>query len=351
MKQRHKPKCLADLSISFSSLPASPSKDRPKGLHWFLFYFCRHNHCVQPMSVQIKQLSKLYGDQKALDAISLSVESGEIVGLLGPNGAGKSTLMKIISCFIPPTSGVATVMGYDVQQASVEVRRLIGYLPENNPLYLDMYIKEYLMFVAGVHGLGSQAAARVNQMIELTGLGDEMHKKIRMLSKGYKQRVGLAQALIPDPRVLILDEPTSGLDPNQLVDIRQLIRDIGKDKTVILSTHIMQEVEALCSRVAILNKGKLVAYKPIDQLMTESEEVHLSVEFKPQPRRESLLTIKGIKDCFQQDDVWVLSSEAGIDIRDNLNLWAKENGYSILSLSRKHIRMEESFHRLTGKNT
>lgn len=211
------------------------------------------------MSISIQNLTKLYNEQKALDNVSLEINNGEIVGLLGPNGAGKSTMMKIITCFIPPTKGSVKVCGYDIFDNPMDVRKKIGYLPEHNPLYLDMYVREFLDFVAGVHGLGKQKKERIEQMIEMTGLTKEVNKKIGTLSKGYRQRVGIAQAMIHDPEVLILDEPTSGLDPNQLVEVRDLIKNAGKDKTVLLSTHIMQEVEAVCDRTIIINNGQVVA--------------------------------------------------------------------------------------------
>ncbi len=212
------------------------------------------------MSIIVKNLTKVYGKQKALNDVSLSIEDGEIVGLLGPNGAGKSTMMKNLTCFIPPTSGDVKVCGYDIFDNPMEVRRSIGYLPEQNPLYYDMYVREFLLFVAGIHRIEKKLRReRVEEIIELTGLSKEVNKKIAALSKGYKQRVGIAQALIHDPEVLILDEPTTGLDPNQLVEIRNLIKQVGKTKTVLLSTHIMQEVEAVCSRVVIINNGRLVA--------------------------------------------------------------------------------------------
>lgn len=211
------------------------------------------------MSISIQNLTKLYNEQKALDNVSLEINNGEIVGLLGPNGAGKSTMMKIITCFIPPTKGSVKVCGYDIFDNPMDVRKKIGYLPEHNPLYLDMYVREFLDFVAGVHGLGKQKKERIEQMVEMTGLTKEVNKKIGTLSKGYRQRVGIAQAMIHDPEVLILDEPTSGLDPNQLVEVRDLIKNAGKDKTVLLSTHIMQEVEAVCDRTIIINNGQVVA--------------------------------------------------------------------------------------------
>ncbi|CAN5249047.1 hypothetical protein BH09BAC6_BH09BAC6_34840 [soil metagenome] len=221
------------------------------------------------MSINVASLTKVYGKQKAVDSISFSAKPG-VLGFLGPNGAGKSTTMKILTCFIPQTSGTASVCGFDVTTQPLEVRRHIGYLPESNPLYLDMYVKESLAFIAGIHQMHSPAG-RIAEVIEQTGLGPEQHKKIGQLSKGYRQRVGLAQAILHNPDVLILDEPTSGLDPNQLIGIRQLITDLGKTKTVILSTHIMQEVEAVCSQVIIINKGKIVADDTLDGLRKHNE--------------------------------------------------------------------------------
>lgn len=223
----------------------------------------------------VKDISKLYGEQRALDHVSLSVNPGEIVGLLGPNGAGKSTLMKILTCFIPPTEGEATICGHSIFDDTMGVRRCIGYLPEHNPLYLDMYVREYLRFAAGLSDV-KQASRRADEMIDLTGLSPEANKRIGQLSKGYRQRVGLAQALIHDPQVLILDEPTTGLDPNQLEFIRSLIRNVGKDKTVLLSTHIMQEVEAMCSRAVIINSGRIVADESMSGLNAKklTEQFH-----------------------------------------------------------------------------
>lgn len=219
------------------------------------------------MSIKVTHVTKKYDSQLALNDVNLEIEKGRIVGLLGPNGAGKSTLMKIITCFIPPTEGTVTVEGYDILDNPMEVRRCVGYLPEHNPLYLDMYVREYLEFVAGIHHItGTDAKKRIDEMIEKTGLTVEMRKKIGALSKGYRQRVGLAQAMMHNPSVLILDEPTSGLDPNQLVEIRALITEIGKEKTVLLSTHIMQEVEAMCPDIIIINKGVVVANDRIENI-------------------------------------------------------------------------------------
>ncbi|MEO8794826.1 MAG: ATP-binding cassette domain-containing protein [Daejeonella sp.] len=221
------------------------------------------------MSIQVKNITKLYDQQKAVDGISFSAKSGSVLGFLGPNGAGKSTTMKILTCYISQTSGKAEVCGFDVNENPMDVRRNIGYLPEHNPLYLDLYVKEALDFVAGVHQIENKKQ-RIQQVIEMTGLGDEQNKKINALSKGYRQRVGLAQAILHDPKVLILDEPTSGLDPNQIIGIRKLILELGKTKTVILSTHIMQEVEAICDQIIIINKGKIVADDTLKNLKDNS---------------------------------------------------------------------------------
>ena len=225
------------------------------------------------MSVKVEALSKVYGDQRAVDGISFEVNKGEVLGFLGPNGAGKSTTMKMLTCFIPQTAGTATVCGYDTSKEPLEVAKRIGYLPENNPLYYDMYIKEYLEFMAGLHKLGKVSKQRIDEMIEVTGLTAERKKKVAQLSKGYKQRVGLAQAMLHNPDVLILDEPTSGLDPNQLVEIRQLIRRVGSDKTVILSTHIMQEVQAMCDVVGFIRRGQLVREASIETFGPGKEDL------------------------------------------------------------------------------
>ncbi len=229
--------------------------------------------------IEIKDITKVYGTQHALDHVSFSVRQGEIVGLLGPNGAGKSTLMKIIACYIPPTDGEVSVCGHSIYDDAIAVRRCIGYLPELNPLYPDMYVREYLRFMAGLSGI-KDTHSRADEMIELTGLTPEAHKRIGQLSKGYRQRVGLAQALIHDPKVLILDEPTTGLDPNQLEFIRNVIRNAGKDKVVLLSTHIMQEVEAMCSRAVIISQGRIVADESMNDLNAKklTEQFHRLTE-------------------------------------------------------------------------
>ncbi len=224
------------------------------------------------MSIVVKDLVKLYVKQRAVDHASFEVSSGEIVGFIGPNGAGKSTIMKVICGYISATSGSVSVNGFDVERQSMDVKRNIGYLPEHNPLYLDMFVKEYLTFVAGLYRLGSTTKRRVSDIVEAIGLGNEQHKKIGVLSKGYRQRVGLAQALIHDPAVLILDEPTTGLDPNQIIEIRTLISEVGKSKTVLLSTHIMQEVEAICQRTIIINKGVIVANASVSDLVKQYDK-------------------------------------------------------------------------------
>ena len=300
------------------------------------------------MSIIVQNVTKQYDTQLALNDVSLTIGKGEIVGLLGPNGAGKSTLMKIITCFIPPTKGTVSVEGYDIWEQSMEVRKRVGYLPEHNPLYLDMYVKEYLGFVGGIHHLkGQELNKRINEMIEMTGLGVEMHKKIGALSKGYRQRVGLAQAMIHNPSVLILDEPTSGLDPNQLIDIRNLIRDLGEEKTVLLSTHIMQEVEALCDRVIIINKGVVVANDNIENLTKESDNV-LVVEFDSEVTMEMLRSIVGLKQAKSiKGNQWILESKADLDIRQDLMRWAISNNVIIKSMQREETSIEECFQRLT----
>ena len=300
------------------------------------------------MSIIVQNVTKQYDNQLALNDVSLTIGKGEIVGLLGPNGAGKSTLMKIITCFIPPTKGTVSVEGFDIWEQSMEVRKRVGYLPEHNPLYLDMYVKEYLEFVAGIHHItGQEARKRIDEMIEMTGLGVEMHKKIGALSKGYRQRVGLAQAMIHNPSVLILDEPTSGLDPNQLVDIRNLIKDLGNEKTVLLSTHIMQEVEALCDKVIIINKGVVVANDNIENLTKESDNV-LVVEFDGGVTLEMLKNIIGLKQAKSiRDNHWILEPKADLDIRQDLMRWAINNNVIIKSMQREETSIEECFQRLT----
>ena len=300
------------------------------------------------MSVKVKNLSKIYGVQHAVDDISFEASRGQVLGFLGPNGAGKTTTMKIITCFIPQSAGKAFVCGYDVEKDSMDVRKRIGYLPENNPLYLDMYVKEFLGFAAKVYKLGQNSKKRIEEMIELTGLRDEQKKKVGQLSKGYKQRVGLAQALLHDPEVLILDEPTSGLDPNQLVGVRSLIKSLGKEKTVILSTHIMQEVEAICDRVIIINKGKLVADDSVEHLIQRVKGTQvIKVEFKEPVKQEELQKIAGISDVKKAaDELWLFSGQ-GKDLREVIAAYAKEKNLTVLTMQMEESKLEEVFQQLT----
>lgn len=303
------------------------------------------------MSVEIQNLVKIYGEQKAVDHISFSAQKGEILGFLGPNGAGKSTTMKIATCFIPPTAGSIKVCGYDVVDNPIEVRRQIGYLPENNPLYTDMYVREYLDFTGAAYGLnGKILAERVENMIEITGLLPEKKKKIGQLSKGYKQRVGLAAALIHDPEVLILDEPTTGLDPNQIVEIRNLIKAIGKEKTVIFSTHIMQEVEALCDRVVIINEGKIVANNVVGKLTeTINQKTYkIIVQF------ENDIQIADLQQIDQVSQVNSLGDKkfeilALSDIRPLLFKKSGENNWVMLEMKLEEVTLEKVFQALTNK--
>lgn len=302
------------------------------------------------MSVKVSHITKLYGEQKALDNVSFEVGAGQVVGFLGPNGAGKSTMMKIICCYIPQSEGVVTVNGFDTVEQSMDVRRQVGYLPEHNPLYLDMYVKEYLAFIAGLHLKGSEITKRVSEMIEMTGLQIEQKKKIGALSKGYRQRVGLAQAMIHNPSVLILDEPTSGLDPNQLVDIRSLIKNIGKEKTVILSTHIMQEVEAICDRVIIINRGKIVAddKTSVIQQKTRPDNI-LEVEFDAPVELSLLRTVKGISKVENTGtNKYRIFSPAGADPRGDLFEFAVRNKIKVLEMQKAESSLEEVFQTLTG---
>lgn len=301
------------------------------------------------MSIKVEQITKKYGKQKALDSISFQINSGEIVGLLGPNGAGKSTLMKILSCFIPPTSGDAFVCGFDVMEQSLDVRKKVGYLPEQNPLYLEMYVREFLLFIAGIHKLGKGKNARVEEMIAMTGLEVEQNKKIGTLSKGYRQRVGLAQAMMHNPEVLILDEPTSGLDPNQIIDIRNLIKKIGKEKTVILSTHIMQEVEAVCNRAIIINKGIIVADDLTQNLhLLHKNKNKITVEFNSTVSLELLKKIAGVTQVVhKKDQIWEFQAKDSEEVRTNIFNFAVQNKLAVLSMHKEDSSMEDVFHQLT----
>lgn len=303
------------------------------------------------MSIKVNSITKIYDEQRALDDVSFEVNGGEIVGFLGPNGAGKSTMMKILTCFIPQTSGTASVCGYDISEQSMDVRKNIGYLPEHNPLYTEMYIKEYLEFIAGLHHL-KNVKQRITEMIEMTGLQVEQKKKIGALSKGYRQRVGLAQALIHDPKVLILDEPTTGLDPNQLTEIRNLIKEIGKQKTVMLSTHIMQEVEAVCDRVIIVNNGKIVANditSVLQNYQSQNKQV-ITVEFDKQTSLADLKTIVGIVDAKNSNgNVWHIQANTDKDIRTDIFQFAVKHGMAVLTLNKEEQKLEDVFKELTKK--
>lgn len=301
------------------------------------------------MSIKVENITKFYGEQSALDSVSFEVNTSEVVGFLGPNGAGKSTMMKILTCFIPQTSGQALVCGFDVTEESMEVRKNVGYLPEHNPLYLDMYVKEYLEFIAGLHYL-KNTKQRISEMIEMTGLQVEQKKKIGALSKGYRQRVGLAQAMIHDPKVLILDEPTTGLDPNQLVEIRNLIIEVGKQKTVLLSTHIMQEVEAVCNRVIIINKGQIVANDKTSVLQNfqSSNKQSVIVEFDKATTSDNLKNIEGVVDVKNmKENIWKIEALAVKDIRSDIFQFAVKNNMSVLTLQKEEQRLEEVFKQLT----
>jgi len=299
------------------------------------------------MSIIVKNVVKTYGKQNALDEVSFTINSGEIVAFLGPNGAGKSTMMKIITGFIPQTQGEVFVNNQKIDADAIEIRNQIGYLPENNPLYLDMYVKEYLLFIANLYKL-DRPKEKVEMMIEKTGLTRESHKKIAALSKGYRQRVGLAQALIHDPSVLILDEPTTGLDPNQIVEIRDLISEIGKEKTVMLSTHIMQEVEAICDKIIIINKGKLIANDTTEkvQKMIKQEYQQIEVEFSENISENLLLQINEINNVKNiNNNTWIIESNK--DIRSTIFDFAVKNNVQVLSMNLKEKSLEEVFQELT----
>ncbi len=301
------------------------------------------------MSIKVSSLSKLYDTQKAVDNISFELKKGEIVGFLGPNGAGKSTTMKIITGYLPATSGKAEVCGFDVEEKPMEVRSRVGYLPEANPLYYDMYVREYLEFTAGIHKLGKGMKQRIEDMIEMTGLSKEAHKKIGALSKGYKQRVGLAQAMLHDPEVLILDEPTTGLDPNQILEIRDLIRKIGAEKTVLLSTHIMQEVQAMCSRVIIINNGQIVADDSIEHLREASAQQDvLMVSFDKAVEAQQLKKLKHVASAEPVgDNKWKLVSKNAEELPRELMQWALDQHVTITSMQAEVNSLEDVFRKLT----
>jgi len=303
------------------------------------------------MSVSVSQLTKVFKQQKAVDNISFEVSPGEILGFLGPNGAGKSTTMKIITCFLPPTSGRVEVCGQEVQDHPLRVKQLIGYLPEDNPLYPDMYVQEHLRFIGGIHGLsGKILKSRITEMIERCGLEREQNKVIGALSKGYRQRVGLAQVLLHDPKVLILDEPTSGLDPNQLLEIRSLIKESSKDKTVILSTHIMQEVQSLCDRVVIINRGKLVADQGVAELKAGSLNQKLvTIEIAEEFDTDGLLQIEGITDVTPLGKgKYLITGSMEQDIRPLIFKFATEHQLTLKELKEEEHSLEHIFHELTN---
>ena len=301
------------------------------------------------MSIEVTKISKEYGQQKALNEVSFSVGEGSITGFLGPNGAGKSTMMKILTCFIPQSSGTAKVCGFDVYENSFEVKQQVGYLPEHNPLYLDIYVKEYLAFAAGIHKL-KNIDERVKEMIAITGLTLEQRKKIGALSKGYRQRVGLAQALIHNPKVLILDEPTTGLDPNQLVEIRALIKELGKEKTVLFSTHILQEVTAVCDNIIIINKGEIVANSDAKTLQTGNKsQTVLLLELDKDIEIANFLAIEGVLDVKKSEKLkWKITYHHQNDIRPAIMQLAVNNQRTILSMKIEEQSLEAIFQKLTA---
>lgn len=296
------------------------------------------------MSIHVQNITKTYGDQKALNKVSFIIEKGEIVGFLGPNGAGKSTMMKILTAFLPASEGVAIVNGFEVNKDDISVKKSVGYLPEHNPLYLDMYVREYLLFNAGIYNISKP---EVESIIEKTGLLPEANKKIGQLSKGYRQRVGLANALLHDPEVLILDEPTTGLDPNQLIEIRQLIKNVGAQKTVLLSTHIMQEVEAICDRVIIINKGEIVLDKKLAELKNNKQQI-IEVEFDYRVEEIALQKLPKIDKVENSVGfVYQLYFQTEQDMRGKVFDFAHDNGLKILQLHQKNTTLEKLFTELT----
>ena len=298
------------------------------------------------MSIKVKKLSKVYGTQKALTEVSFEINKGEIVGFLGPNGAGKSTLMKILTGYIPQTNGDAKICNLDINKNSIETRSRIGYLPEHNPLYLDMYVKEYLEFVANIYNVNHKY---IDEMIKKTGLLKEQHKLIHSLSKGYRQRVGLAQALIHNPEVLILDEPTTGLDPNQLIEIRSLIKEVGREKTVLLSTHIMQEVEAICDRVIIINKGQIVANKTIIELQkSKGNRKLITVEFDKKAVKKELMKIGNVLEAKElKGNKYQIFSDSKFDLRPAIFEFAVNNKLTVLQMNMEEQKLESIFQELT----
>ena len=297
------------------------------------------------MSIEVKNITKLYGEQKALNNVSFSIKNGEIVGFLGPNGAGKSTMMKIITGYINASDGEVFVNNFDISTHKIEAQKSIGYLPENNPLYLEMYVREYLQFNASIHKISKE---EIENIIVKVGLTPEAHKKINQLSKGYRQRVGLAAALLHNPDVLILDEPTTGLDPNQLAEIRSLIKEVGKDKTVLFSTHILQEVEAVCDRVILIHNGQIIADKNLKEL-TGNQEQLIEVEFDLKIEKQFLENIPHLKSANNvHDTIWELTFDTSKDMRPAVFDFAHDNGLKTLSLTAKNKNLEKLFRELTA---
>lgn len=300
------------------------------------------------MSLEVKGLTKIYGEQRAVDNISFSIQQGEIVGFLGPNGAGKSTTMKMITGYLEPSAGDVDVNGVDVKKDPLDAKKKIGYLPESNALYYDMYVREYLGFIAEVHKINDKQKA-VDKVIKQVGLTPESKKKVGQLSKGYKQRVGLAAALIHDPEVLILDEPTSGLDPNQIVEIRNVIKEQGKNKLVLFSSHILQEVEAICDRVIIINKGKIVADDDLSHLHQQSSSSVVKVQFKEALEQEWLKRLAAVKSVTKIDTyTWSIETNDPETVRSELKKLERENNLDIVSLQSENQSLEEIFRSLTG---
>ncbi len=305
------------------------------------------------MSLYINNLTKIFGQQKAVDDISFKVEQGEIVGFLGPNGAGKSTTMKIATSFLPPTSGQVLVCDLNVTTHPIEVKKIIGYLPEHNPLYLDLYVHEYLHFIGKLYGIrGAALKKRTAEIIDLCGLTQEQNKRIETLSKGYRQRVGLAQALIHDPQVLILDEPTTGLDPNQILEIRKLIKDISRNKTVLFSTHIMQEVQALCDRVVVINKGVIVADDRLENILKNNRKTAVVVvEFEGQVSVEDLKQLRDVQEVVVlEKSKFKVIANTDVDLRPELFRFAADRNLSLIGLRQEESSLENIFSELTIKN-
>lgn len=302
------------------------------------------------MSLQLKNLTKIYGEQKAVNEISFDIREGEIVGFLGPNGAGKSTTMKIATGFVPPTSGEAWVGGFNVVENPMDVKQITGYLPEHNPLYLDLYVHEYLAFIGRLYSLhGKRLTDRVKEIVDLCGLTPEQNKKIEALSKGYRQRVGLAQALIHDPKILILDEPTSGLDPNQLIEIRKLIKTISEKKTVLFSTHIMQEVQALCDRVIIINKGQIVADNKLEHILKSHNDAEvIVVQFGNSIDLEKMKLISGVQEILLLENfTYKIITSGSTDVRPEIFRFAADHNLSLIGLKQEEHSLENIFRELT----